>query len=147
MKLTLILIALLSCAFINSSASEVENGDIEKPDEYYKQIPIERCTELGGHYEANRCLSVWMARLDKELDELYKAWLTSFTEGYKGLLNKPQISALKKKAQKSQSAWVAYRKTYCDFRYNSIVGTGAGAEYGTCYIRLTRQRISELKGE
>ena len=46
----------------------------------------------------------------------------------------------------SQRAWIRFREDDCEFSSRLLgEGTGAALDYGFCIIKMTKERVAELK--
>lgn len=106
------------------------------------------CT--GSTVEVQDCLEKKLTKTDAKLNETYRK-LLSMKKSLDEQLNKEGLpggaSAFSAHALMSaQKAWIKYKDANCQFYYSlSYPGTGAGLEYGTCVVRMTKERTHELE--
>jgi uncharacterized protein YecT (DUF1311 family) len=85
--------------------------------------------------ETGQCLGIVFKKVDAELNEVYQKALKRW--------NKADDV---KRLRKAQRAWISYRDENCTAEYGTYEGgTMASNMFGFCKIRLTRQRIREIK--
>jgi uncharacterized protein YecT (DUF1311 family) len=93
------------------------------------------CKNAITTYEMNVCAGREMEAADAELDK----YLTKAKHKYSE--EKRVVDLL----VKSQEAWLAYRKVYCDGIYEMwSSGTIRGVMYGSCMVQLTKQRTHKI---
>jgi uncharacterized protein YecT (DUF1311 family) len=86
-------------------------------------------------YDANMCLSKVQDKADQELNQSYQSALKRWNVG-------PSTEELRQ----AQQAWVTYRDATCKAEGNLYKGgTIMPSVEMRCVIRLTRQRIAEIK--
>jgi len=86
-------------------------------------------------YDTGQCLIKVQKDVDAALNATYRLALQRWKN--------PQFSARLRKAER---AWIAYRDANCDAEFASYDGgTIAPNAYALCRIRLTRNRIEEIK--
>ena len=85
-----------------------------------------------------------LMRLNAELSGLMKQAMHRFEEStgeYPDV-----VKEWKKRLRGTQAAWIKYRIARCEEQFwADSPGTGAGAMGDTCLIRLTRERIRDLR--
>lgn len=114
-------------------------------------MPIEAeenidCSKAVSTLEVNHCLSEELKQADGQLNETYQGFLNTlksmeeFGKMPKGLL----VEGLRK----AEREWMAYRDRNCEFYSNlAYGGTAAGTDYVSCQVKMTKERLNELKKE
>jgi uncharacterized protein YecT (DUF1311 family) len=93
------------------------------------------CENAMTTYEMNVCASREMEAADTELD----TYLTKAKQKYS------EEKTIVELLVKSQEAWLAYRKVYCEGIYEMwSSGTIRGVMYGGCMVQLTKQRTHQI---
>lgn len=91
------------------------------------------CKEPKDGNEISICLSEEFNIVDKELNRVYQEVLKKYPK-------------YKKKLVESELAWIKFRDFECKFQALSYEGgTEENREYSRTLIKLTKERISDLK--
>lgn len=103
--------------------------------------PEDRCD--GTTYDLERCLSRVFSDVDRERTRLSARVIATSHQPDPSFGKVPN---LKKQLQRSEEAFVTYRKRTCDAVLTaSIEGSWRGIETLNCNIKLTRERIALLQ--
>lgn len=121
MKLMLVVLSvLLSLTSIPSAAQQKEQAE-------------DKC--CCTTYDTGQCLVAVKGKVDAELDDTYRKALQRWDQ-----------SPPRSKLQEAQGRWLSYRDANCDAEEatydHGTMGPNASA---LCRIRLTRQRIEEIR--
>lgn len=92
------------------------------------------CKIAKTQREIEQCMAKELAAVQAELDRTYASYLASLTGEDRSRL------------EKAQRAWERYRDLNCDAASGMYgVGTMAATEFAACKLKLTSERLEELK--
>jgi uncharacterized protein YecT (DUF1311 family) len=87
-------------------------------------------------FDTGQCLIRVTQGVDAKLNDAYKKALKKWAD-------RPGVIS---KLRDAQRAWITYRDANCESEHRTYDGGTMGPNmYGFCQIRLTRQRIQEIK--
>jgi len=120
----------LACAVMATAASAAD-AKMKTSAEY------DRCMKKAySDSDMEDCDLAETARLDKSLNDVYRALLKTYDANTRNFL----LDAERK--------WVAFRDAECDYQYQTMEGgTMAKLLYGNCELRLTQQRLQDLRDD
>jgi len=129
---TVSMAVVLACVLVASTAGSAKT-------------PLEICYDRAGNQgrpAVRPCLEAMFKEADTEMASVLAARRTEARELARATGRHRTVKSL----EKAQRQFVAYRKAQCQFVMDAVdAGTGAGDAQRDCTVRLTRQRVEELR--
>lgn len=119
------------------------NGAEQEEDNVLENACKQDQAQSMSPMQESACYNYKYRLADRELSSIFQQAIDSIR---KSSMSTELRDKWEKLLRKSQKAWIEYRKLNCSaIEYEWFGGSGMGAVKGSCFLRITKQRIDELR--